>query len=139
MKCNFAAASDIQLNMINKEIEELIVQKEMGVVAAQQRGDVASLGSVLADNFHEIGSSGRFYTREEILQTIEHIKILDYSFENFQVFPLDQQHLIVTYISKTRRRYQGQESTVRSYRSSTWQEDRGEWRIVFHQGTMLAA
>jgi len=125
--------------MISKEIEELIVQKEMGVVAAQQRGDLASVGAVLAENFHEIGSSGRFYSREEILETIGHIKILDYSFEKFQVFPIDRQHMIVTYIAQTRRRYQGQESTVRTYRSSTWQEEDGEWRLVFHQGTMLAA
>ncbi|HKS74309.1 MAG TPA: nuclear transport factor 2 family protein [Terriglobales bacterium] len=125
--------------MISKEMEELIVQKEIAVVAAQQRGDRESVNSVLAENFHEIGSSGRFYSREEILETLGHVKILDYSFDRFQVLPIDGQHLIVTYIAQTRRRYQGQETTVRTYRSSTWQEDRGEWRIVFHQGTMLAA
>jgi glyoxylase I family protein len=125
--------------MTSQEIEELIVEKEMGIIAAQQRGDRAAVEAVLDEHFCEIGSSGRLFSKAEILEAIAQIKIIEYSFETIRVLPIDGQHTIVTYIVKTKRRYQGQETTTRTYRSSTWKEENGGWRLVFHQGTPLAA
>lgn len=123
--------------MTSHELEDLLIGHEMSLVAAQQRGDRAALEAKLDEKFCEIGSSGRLFSRTELLDSIAQIKILDCSFDKFQVLPIDEQHAIVTYIAKTRRRYQGEETTVFTYRSSTWKEERDGWRMIFHQGTPL--
>ena len=127
------------MTVIGQELEGLLIEKEMGMVAAQKRGDRAALEAALDENFREIGSSGRLFSRTELLEAIAQIKILDCSFERFQVMAIDEQHAIVTYIAKTRRRFQGEETTTRTYRSSTWKEEPGGWRMIFHQGTPMAA
>ena len=126
------------MTVTSHELEELLIGQEMSLVAAQQRGDRAALEAKLDEKFCEIGSSGRLFSRAELLEAIAQIKILDCSFEKFQVLPIDQQHAIVTYIAKTRRRYQGEETTSCTYRSSTWKEEHDGWRLIFHQGTPLA-
>jgi glyoxylase I family protein len=125
------------MTVTKQDVEEVLMEKEMGIVAAQQRGDRAAVEAVLDDHFCEIGSSGRLFSRAELLEAIGQIKIVDYSFERFQVLAIDEQHAIVTYIAKTRRRYHGEEHTVCTYRSSTWKAERGGWRMIFHQGTPL--
>jgi glyoxylase I family protein len=126
------------MTIINQEIADRLIEKEMAIVAAQQRGDIGAVGNVLADEFCEIGSSGRMFSKLEILESIRQVKILHCSFEQVRVLPIDDEHAIVTYVSNTKRRYQGEEATARTYRSSTWKKAAGEWRLIFHQGTPLA-
>jgi len=125
--------------MISKQTEAQLINKEMAIVAAQQRGDVAAVEVVLAEEFHEIGSSGRMFSKAEILAILGQVKILECSFERVRVLPIDEQHAIVTYVAKTKRRYQGQETKTQTYRSSTWKQVEGEWRLIFHQGTPLTS
>jgi hypothetical protein len=44
---------------------------------------------------------------------------------------------ILTYIATVRRRFQGVEPWQRAYRSSLWGEQSGEWRVAFHQASVL--
>jgi glyoxylase I family protein len=130
---------ETKIRAMSKETEDQLIEREQSIVAAHQRGDVEAVETVLAEGFYEIGSSGRLFSKAEILQASTQIKILEYSFERFRVFSVDEQHAIVTYVARTRRRYQGVESTTRTYRSSMWKLAEGQWRLIFHQGTPLAS
>lgn len=123
--------------MIAKEVERQLIAKEKAIVDAQKRRDLVAVEAALADDFREIGSSGRLYSKTDILDGIKESTILDCSFEGFQFLPVDSTCVIVTYVTTATRIQQGREQTFRAYRSSTWVERDATWRMIFHQGTML--
>src|SRR5215831_2443856 len=124
-------------SMITKELEELLIRHEIALIAAQQCRDFATVDALLADGFHEIGSIGRFYSKDEVLEAIRHVQILGYRADHFRVLPIHPDSVIVTYIATLWRTHHGQESASRSHRSSTWIQQDGAWRAIFHQATAL--
>lgn len=123
--------------MISKELEEKPIAKERSILAAQKRRDFTAVEDALALGFHEITAGGQLFSKRQILERLKFVYILDYSLERFRVLPIDANCVIVTYVAIVRRRYKGLEYSGRSYRSSTWIEHNGSWRVVFHQGTPL--
>ena len=122
---------------MTKEVEEHLISREMALYAAYKRHEMSAIDALLADDFHEIGSSGRFYSKPEVLAAMKGIRVIDYSFERFGVLPVDGNHAIVTYILAINRIENGQPRLNRAFRSSLWRKQDGEWRIVFHQATPL--
>jgi hypothetical protein len=123
--------------MISKELEEQLIAKEIDIVAAQKRRDFSAVEGLLAEDFHEIGSSGKLFSKSEVLKAIQEVQIIDYSFEHFELLPIDDGYVILTYIASVRRSHRGQEHCNRAYRSSTWMKRNGSWLAVFHQATPL--
>jgi hypothetical protein len=93
--------------------------------------------ALLADDFREIGSGGRIYSKAEALDAIRECQIIDYLFEDFRIFPVQPMCVIVTYIATVRRVRQGQEHSGRAYRSSVWVQRGDRWVTVFHQASVL--
>jgi hypothetical protein len=123
--------------MTSKELEEHLIAKEMDIVAAQKRRDFSAVEALLAEGFHEIGSSGRLLSKSEILDTIQEVQIIDCSFDRFKILPIDKGCVIVTYVATAKLSHKGDEHWNRAYRSSIWIEREGSWRVVFHQATPL--
>ena len=119
------------------DLEQQLITLETMLIAAQQQRDFPTVDALLADEFHEIGSIGRFYSKNEVLDAIRHVQILDYRVDHFRVLPIHQDCVIVTYIATLWRSHHGQESASRSHRSSTWIHEGGAWRAIFHQATAL--
>ena len=124
--------------MIAKELEDLLIANEKAIVDAQKRRDFAAVEAVLDEDFREIGSSGRMFSKSEILDAMKVSQIVDCSFEEFHFLPVDSTCVIVTYVATATRILREREQSHRAYRSSTWVEKDGTWRIIFHQGTVLA-
>jgi len=120
-----------------RELEDQLIHQETALIAAQQHRDFSTVDALLAEDFHEIGSIGRFYTKVEVLEAIRYVQILDYRLDQFRILPLGPGCVIVTYIATLWRTYRGQESASRSHRSSTWIQRGGTWRVIFHQATVL--
>jgi hypothetical protein len=123
--------------MIDKEVEELLIEKEKAIYAAYKRHAMPTIDSLLADDFHEIGSSGRFYSKSEVLEAMKDIQVIDYAFKQFRVLPLDESNAIVVYALTMNRIENGKERMNRAFRSSVWRRHKGDWRIAFHQATPL--
>jgi hypothetical protein len=121
--------------MISKDLEAHLIHLEQEIVAAQKRRDFSAVEALLGDDFHEIGSSGRFFSKADILRAIAEVQILDCTFEHFQFLPIDDECVIVTYVATVRRSQGGQEHINRAWRSSTWVRQQGQWRVLFHQAT----
>jgi len=122
-----------------KELEEKLIAKEKSILAAQSRGDLAAVAAALADGFHEIGKSAKFYSKADVMNALKDTtEIADYSLENFRLLRVNASCAILTYISTVRGRSQSEEEATRAYRSSTWIEQDGAWRMIFHQGTPIA-
>lgn len=108
-----------------------------GAVAAEQRlldpsvrRDPDTASRLLADDFTEIGASGRSWSRLEILDALASepdgaaIVATDWA-----VRELAEGVALVTFVTDRDGR--------RARRSSVWRWERGGWRAVFHQGTLL--
>ncbi|HTD25117.1 MAG TPA: nuclear transport factor 2 family protein [Terriglobales bacterium] len=124
--------------MISKELEEKLIANERSILAALKRRDPSAVATALADGFYEIGKGGKSYSKAEIMNALKDpAAITDYSLEQFRLLRVSASCMIVTYIATVRRRLQGKEEVTRAYRSSTWIEQAGSWRMIFHQGTPI--
>lgn len=97
------------------------------------RRDRTRVGELLADDFVEFGSSGRMWTRNEILdllagETHEPIHMAD-----FECALLAEDVALITYRASRTDALRG--IRISSLRSSIWTKKPGGWRLRFHQGT----
>lgn len=122
---------------MNDEIRELLIRSETEIYNAYQRGDLDAIASVLADDFREIGSSGMFYSKADVLEAMKSVQLLEFQLDRFHTIALGERQAIVMYVCSVRRVVEGQERSDRALRSSTWVRRKNDWRLVFHQATPL--
>jgi hypothetical protein len=89
-----------------------------------------------ADDFWEIGASGQRYSREFVLDVLEArlaspVDESDWESRDFHVRELAPDVYLLTYTLR-----QGERLTRRS---TIWRRADGDWKIAFHQGTVVAA
>ncbi|MFS2175893.1 DUF4440 domain-containing protein [Rhizobium pisi] len=86
------------------------------------------------EEFWEIGASGKIYTREFViansLERYEQPEPHDWPCEDFSISELAENLYQINYILKEPDR------TTR--RTTLWRKSGGGWKIVFHQGTVIA-
>ncbi len=92
--------------------------------AREGRGSVAHL---IADDFREIGQSGRTYDKARTLASMLDAAREQIAIEHFALRELGADHVLVTYRAVT--------PGGATLRSSIWARRAGGWQIVFHQGT----
>jgi len=90
---------------------------------------------MMASDFWEVGASGRRYGRAQVLDVLEERAAADSPREPWKAFEfhcrrLAQDVYLLTYALI-------QDGGRRTRRSSIWERAKGEWKIVYHQGTLL--
>jgi hypothetical protein len=93
----------------------------------------ARLAALLADEFVEFGSSGRVYTKSDLVAALQAESSVAQTTSDFKVASLAPDVALLTY--KIRRHSKPERQTLRS---SIWRRAKGQWQIVFHQGTILS-
>lgn len=94
------------------------------------RANPEELAKVLANEFFEIGSSGRIFYKSDCVVEGGSGQ-WDVSMFDFRVHPLAEGVVLTTYRIEDRTR---QRNTLRS---SIWKLTDGRWQMVFHQGTIM--
>ena len=94
----------------------------------------ADFDKMMAPEFWEVGASGRRYSRESILDELERRYAGDYvdgplEATDFHCRRLADEVYLLTYTL-----FQGERKTRRA---TIWQRIGAEWKIVFHQGTIV--
>jgi len=98
------------------------------------RRDRKKMRSMLAENFVEFGSSGRVWTRSSIIDLLsQETAFIPPAIEDFHCAFLTDDVTLVTYRTVRTDRETGE--VLVSLRSSIWTNERGAWRMRFHQGT----
>ena len=92
------------------------------------------LSEVLDDGFCEFGSSGRVYSKSQILDQLQQEAERQISLTEFRAKALSNDAVLVTYRAICA---QPGVAEVHSLRSSIWMQREGRWEIVFHQGTLV--
>jgi hypothetical protein len=97
------------------------------------RSNRTRVAELLADDFVEFGSSGRIWTREEILDLLAGENPAPIHMIDFECALLAEDVVLVTYRASRTNALTGIQ--ISSLRSSIWTKKPGGWRLRFHQGT----
>jgi len=89
---------------------------------------------LLAESFVEFGSSGRVFTKAQIVAALHAEPPLRVSASGFEVRLLAPHVALATY-----RTCKHTQPEVHALRSSIWEKREGKWQMVFHQGTLTQA
>lgn len=95
----------------------------------ETRFDARFMQAVLADEYGEVGRSGRPFTREQSL-ALQPVEIdVELPFTDFTAVAICEDVALVRYTSVPTRASRGA-----THRTSVWVND-GRWRLRFHQAT----
>lgn len=116
------------------DIKEHLRHLELLLLDPAVRRDRARMTELLADDFVEFGSSGRAWTRSEILDLLEsETQYVPPAVDEFRCSFLAEGVALLTYRTRRADASAGEERVT--LRSSIWVSVAGQWRIRFHQGT----
>jgi hypothetical protein len=120
---------------IHSEIDAHLRACEEALLDPAVRRDRKRVAALLAAGFLEFGSSGRMWTRAEVLELLATESYDPPAMEAFQCDLIGVDVALVTY--KTVRVDAGSGLRTAVLRSSIWIREAGEWRVRFHQGTKI--
>lgn len=122
--------------MSNKEfLESELLLLEQSLLNPDIRKSANYLGCLLSDDFIEIGSAGRVYSKDEVIKAMLIEDPVNIKLEDFRVSLLCSEIVLVTY-KAVKFGLEGSDNFC-SLRSSIWKLLNGGWKIVFHQGTVV--
>lgn len=113
-----------------RELEERLLQPDV-------RKSAKDVMDLLADEFIEFGSSGRVFDKQQIINSLQNESIeslTQRSITEFKTLVLAAGVVLVTY--RIVRHLSG-EQPVHWLRSSIWKLNNGQWKMIFHQGTLV--
>ena len=117
-------------------VESELRQLETDLLQPEVRHNPETLSSRLADEFCEFGSSGRVYTKQEIIDALQTESPERFSVTDLTITVLAEGVALVRY--RTARHATSDQRDSASLRSSVWIRRANRWQMVFHQGTKLA-
>jgi len=116
----------------NQNDFSILFSLEEKVLDAVTRGDRQEVDLLLAPEFFEFGCSGKVWTRESVLESLNGEKSPRPITSDFKGHRLSENIIQITFNTQTSEAT-GDNSKV--LRSSIWKRDSGQWRMIFHQGT----
>ena len=112
-----------------------ILSGEHALIQAQAHADTATVERLLSDDFHEIGSSGRYFGKAAVIDSLTRSLVLDFQLQPMEWIEVDADCVILVYLAEVTRRRNNHTLTIKACRSSTWRREAEGWRMLFHQGT----
>ncbi|HYM84258.1 MAG TPA: nuclear transport factor 2 family protein [Candidatus Dormibacteraeota bacterium] len=117
-------------------IRDRILALELALARRDRDAIEGGYDAVLDDGFVEHGSSGRVWTRPEMLEALEGTETIPtIAIEDFEVDRIAPNVYLARYVAAGAR--PSDRVAVRSRRSSVWVLDGDRLRVRFHQGTAL--
>ncbi len=119
--------------MMKKDENELI-RLELKLHTREGRTSNETLDSLIADEFREIGASGAYFGKQNVLDRLPNEDEIKIEASDFEYRRFSQSIAHLTYKSKL---FCPVGTLVRtSYRTSIWRLENGKWQMIFHQGTV---
>lgn len=118
-----------------ENLEEIIFKLEKELQQSEVRKSVRQLEELISDDFIEFGSSGQIYTKKDILNRLPQSPEVKFIMTDFRINALG--HDIVQALYETEKKNQETGEIIYSLRSSLWRKENDQWKIIFHQGTLV--
>ena len=113
---------------------EIVKQLEVELHQPMVRSDAERVSTLLHESFVEIGRSGRYYNRNEILEELSKEESGSPVWaQDFAAKEISSGLILLTYKS-AHINTEGELSSC-TFRSSLWQRTSHGWQVRFHQGT----
>ena len=119
--------------MQSDTIKQQLIELEQLLVQPATRLSVELLNRYLADDFYEIGASGRCFGKVDVLERLPNETPPVITQKNFECRVLAEGLAQLTYRATIQR--QGDDTLAYSVRSSLFRFDGEKWQMIFHQGT----
>lgn len=116
-----------------ENLEEIIFKLENKLQQPDVRKSVEQLEELISDDLIEFGSSGQIYTRKDVLNNLPVSPEIKFIMTDFKIKILSSD--IIQSLFKTEKINQETGSKTHSIRSSLWRNEKGKWKMLFHQGT----
>ncbi len=111
---------------------KLLEQLELALLDPSGRSDTTLLDRLIADDFAEVGASGRSFGKDDVLARLPSESGVSFHADQLAVNLLSPTVGLVTYAAM--RNADG--TAVHSERCSIWRLNHGQWQMVYHQGTV---
>ena len=122
---------------ISEKIAQHLQYLEQSLLSPSVRRDRDRVAGMLAEDFVEFGSSGKTWTRAQVLEMLGAEEAAAPAVEDLKCRLIADNVVLVTY--KTVRTNEATGRTVVTLRSSLWSLKAGFWQLRFHQGTQVPA
>lgn len=112
-------------------LSEELIKKEKQLIAKEDAQPI--LVALIDDEFFELGSSGNFFDKDEVvlwLGTKTQTKREGFDFKALQI---TEDSVLITYYTRIQNNPTEPEQTA--FRSSIWRKKEGVWKMLFHQAT----
>ncbi len=120
---------------VSEHVAQHLTYLEQSLLSPSVRRDRERVAALLADDFVEFGSTGRTWTREQVLELLGKEEAEPPSVEDLQCRAISDGVVLVTY--KTVRTNEKTDKVIVTLRSSVWSLKAGVWQLHFHQGTLV--
>ncbi|PKM77240.1 MAG: DUF4440 domain-containing protein [Firmicutes bacterium HGW-Firmicutes-15] len=118
---------------IQSKLNEQLLLMEEKLLQPEFRKSVKDLTILIADDFIELGSSGRTYNKQQVIAGSPTSPMVQMTLMDFQAKLLAPGVALTIY--RVAKHSKQDELLEYSLRSSIWILQEGKWRIMFHQGT----
>ena len=125
----------ISAQMPNPDLLSHLQALEESLLQHWTRQNQTLVESLLTEDFREFGSSGRSYSRQQILKALAAESPQSITAHDYKLTMLSPEAALLTYTS-IQQPPDG--SPMKALRSSIWVHRDGNWRMLFHQGTPTA-
>lgn len=109
------------------DISQTLIDLELELVRPSTRANVERMNELIADDFEELGSSGKVFTKKDVMRGGAFLP--EYDLSDFSVRELGERAALVKY----RVSFPGH----RSFRRSVWVRYGKRWKIFHHQSTVV--
>lgn len=123
---------------IDSDIFNHLIYLEKSLHSFEVRSNADKISNLLSPIFYEFGSSGKIWSRQDILDRLpQEDSLTKVEATDFKATLLSEDVVLLTYKSN---RISLDLSSVSFLRSSIWQKNSNtqslQWKMVFHQGTL---
>ena len=112
---------------MNRTLHDALLARERRLLDPSVRANRTAVAALLAEEFREVGRSGRTYDRDAILDLLGSEIAQTVEIEQFVVTSLGLDSALASYVSHSRG--------ARARRSSVWVFRESRWQMLYHQGT----
>lgn len=113
--------------LVTNNLREQIIYLESSLLSAETRLNQRLLEQMIHHDFYEIGRTGRYWEREEVIQVLNTLS------DQVQNVSFDRVTELASGVAHVRFRTEDVKGVV--HRSSIWMNEDGHWRQLYHQGT----
>lgn len=119
----------------NASLTQLLLDQEKSLPEAEKRKDLDFFKNISTDDFLEVASDAKIYTKDEMMEGLNEVQLQNYSIYDAKVISLNDKAALVTYDAIVQMTMGDERAPRYQHVSSVWVNQGGKWLLKFQQAT----